>query len=257
MFGRDARVAGALAAIITAATVTVISGGPAVAEPNPDAGPDNCDFITELIDHNPHLAMKDAARIIKTDCGYRYRAGQQNSHLVITQVGNSLRFSDRGTDRIDVLAKRCTEIKGVRGIAAKCPIPSGISESNRLLVEVWPRLGNDFVDGSSLSSKFSMTVLADAGNDTALLGAGPDFFNGAFGNDRVRGGSGDDWIRTGDQRDRITAGAGDDYITGGYGPDRIDGGDGVDRLYCGPGKDSAVRDGGDAKVYLCETVRFA
>lgn len=258
MFKPAARLAAAaFAAVMTVVTATTMTGGVSVAAPQPDAGPDSCPFITELIDHNPHLAMKNAARIIKTKCGYRYRAGQQNSHLVITQQGNKLRFVDRRTDRIDVLAGPCTEIKGVRGIAAKCRIPSGYSASHRMLIEVWPRLGNDFVDGSKLSDTFSMTVLADGGNDTALLGAGPDFFNGAFHHDRVRGGAGDDWIRTGDHRDRVNGGPGSDYITGGYGDDTIVGGEGVDRLYCGPGRDRAFRDGGDSKIYLCESVSFS
>lgn len=255
MFGRDARLTGALASLITvAASTAILTGGSAVAEPQPDAGPDTCSFTTELIGRNPYLSMKNAARIIKTDCGYRYRAGQQDSHLVIRQVGDKLRFADRGTDRIDKLPATCTEIKGVRGIAAECPISYGISVDNRLLVEVWPRLGDDFVDGSTLSEEFSLTVLGDGGNDTALLGAGPDFFNGAFGNDRVQGGAGDDWIRTGDQHDRAKAGPGDDHITGGYGTDTIVGGEGADRVYCGGGRDSATRDAGDIIVYKCESV---
>ena len=254
MSTRAARLAGALAALITVATAVVASGGSSVADTQPDAGPDTCPFATELIGRNPHLAMKDAARILKTECGYRFRAGQQNSHLVITQVGNKLKFADRGTDRIDKLPSACTEIKGVRGIAATCRIPYDLSVDNRLLVEVWPRLGDDFVDGSTLSALFSMTVLGDAGRDTALMGAGPDFFNGAFDNDRVRGGAGDDWIRTGDQHDRVQGGLGRDHITGGYGDDTIDGGGDADRIYCGAGRDKATRDAGDLTVWKCETV---
>ena len=252
---RDARLAGTVAALITVVAATAfITGGNAVAAPQPDAGPDTCSFTTELLGRNPHLAMKNAARILKTDCGYRYRAGQQNSHLVITQVGNKLRFVDRRTDRIDALPATCTQIRGVRGIAAECPIPYGISVNNRLLVEVWPRLGHDFVDGSALSAQFSLTVLGDGGDDTALLGAGPDFFNGASGNDQVRGGAGDDWIRTGDQRDRVKAGPGKDHITGGYGTDTAVGGGGADRIYCGGGRDRAVRDRGDLIVFKCESI---
>jgi serralysin len=255
MFRRDARLAGTLAALITVAVAAVMTGGSSVAETKqPAAGPDTCSFTTELLGRNPHLAMKNAARILKTECGYRYRAGQQDSHLVITQVGDKLRFADRGTDRIDTLPAQCKEIKGVRGIAAKCPIPYGISEDNRLLVEVWPRLGDDFVDGSTLSAEFSMTVLGDGGDDTALLGSGPDFFNGASGKDRVRGGAGDDWIRTGDHRDRVKGGPGRDHITGGYGTDTAVGGEGADRIYCGGGRDRAVRDRGDLIVFKCESI---
>lgn len=234
-----------------------MTGGSSVAGTQPvDAGPDSCSsFTTELIGRNPNLAMKGAARILKTECGYRYRAGQQDSHLVITQVGDKLRFRDRGTDRIDVLPDSCTEIKGVRGIAADCRISYGYSFDNRMLIEVWPRLGDDFVDGSTLSAMFSMTVLGDAGNDTALMGAGPDFFNGAFGRDRVHGGAGNDWIRTGDQNDRVNGGPGHDYIVGGYGADTLKGATGADRLYCGSGRDRAVRDGSDIKIWQCESVR--
>jgi len=254
MSTRAARFVGVLAALITVATAVVASGSSSVADTRPDAGPDTCPFATELIGRNSHLAMKDAARILKTECGYRFRAGQQNSHLVITQVGNKLKFADRGTDRIDKLPSACTEIKGVRGIAATCRIPYDLSVDNRLLVEVWPRLGDDFVDGSTLSALFSMTVLGDAGRDTALMGAGPDFFNGAFDNDRVRGGAGDDWIRTGDQHDRVQGGLGRDHITGGYGDDTIEGGGDADRIYCGAGRDKATRDAGDLTVWKCETV---
>jgi serralysin len=255
MFRRDARLAAALAALITVAATAVMTGGTSVAETKPDAGPDSCPYTTELIT-TWVVPMKDAARLSKTKCGYRYRAGQQDSHLVITQIGNKLRFKDTGTDHFDALADACTEIKGVRGVAAECRIPNRTSVSNRLLVEVWPRLGDDFVDGSTLSAMFSMTVLGDAGRDTALLGAGPDFFNGAFDNDRVRGGAGDDWIRTGDGRDRIHGGPGSEYITGGDGPDRITGGDGADRLYCGSNRDEAVRDRGDIAVIQCESTTY-
>lgn len=255
MFRRDARLAGTLAALTAVAITSLMTGGsPVAATTQPAAGPDTCSFTTELLGRNPNLAMKNAARILKTDCGYRYRAGQQDSHLVITQVGGQLRFADRGTDRIDALPAQCTEIKGVRGIVAKCPIPYGISEGNRLLVEVWPRLGDDFVDGSTLSAEFSLTVLGDGGDDTALLGSGPDFFNGASGTDRVRGGAGDDWIRTGDHRDRVNGGPGRDHITGGYGTDTAVGGEGADRIYCGGGRDRTIRDRGDIIVFKCESI---
>jgi serralysin len=256
MFRREARLASVAAAVITLVSGTLVMSGNAAASSQPDnAGPDSCSFITALFQHNP-LPMKNAARIIKTDCGYRYRAGQQDSHLVITQVGNKLRFVDRKTDRIDAIPRTCKRIKGVRGIAAECRIGTGFSVNHRMLVEVWPRLGDDFVDGSSLSAMFSLSVLGDGGNDTALLGAGPDFFNGAFGNDTVRGGSGNDWLRTGDQHDRIISGPGNDFITGGIGSDYIDGGDGADKLYCGPGVDKAILDGADSKVVYCESRIF-
>lgn len=254
MFKRDVRVVGVLAALITVAATAVVVGGSSQAATKPDAGPENCAYTTELINRNPYLSMKGAARILETKCGYRYRSGQQDNHLVITQVGDTVRFVDRRTDRIDKLADSCTELKVDRGIAAECPVGYGVSPDARMLIEVWPRLGDDFVDGSSLSDDFSLAVLADGGDDTALLGAGPDFFNGAFGKDRVRSGAGDDWIRSGDARDHVNAGPGNDHITSGIGADSVVGGEGSDRLYCGPGNDTAFRDGGDLTVYACESV---
>lgn len=248
------RLAAASVILMTVATTAVVSGGNSVAETYPDAGPKGCAFHTALITTSPVVPMKNAARLTRTECGYRYRAGQQDSNLVITQVGGKLRFKDTGTERIDAIPRTCTEIKVVRGIVAKCRIPNNVSVNNRLLIEVWPRLGNDFVDGSSLSAMFSLSVLGDGGNDTALLGAGPDFFNGSFDRDRVRGGAGNDWIRTGDGRDRAAGGPGADHITGGHAADSIVGGPGPDRLYCGPGRDEVHRDRGDAVVAQCEVV---
>lgn len=256
MFRRNVRVAAVVTALITVATGVVVAAGvtSSSAATNASAGPDSCPFITELINHNP-LPMKDAARVYKTDCGYRVRSGQQDSHMVITQVGNKLRFVDRNTKRIDLLPAACNRIKGVRGIGFECPIGSGYSVNNRMLVEIWPRLGDDFVDGSSLSAEFSLTVLGDAGNDTALMGAGPDFFNGAFDRDRVVAGAGNDWIRSGDGHDVVKSGPGADFVTAGEGDDLVEGGDGADQLYCGPGRDTVSRDGSDPKVIYCEATR--
>ena len=94
------------------------------------------------------------------------------------------------------------------GIAAVCRVPAGISATAPLLLEVWPRLGDDYVDGSSLPDTFAMTVLSDAGHDVALFGAGPDFFNGFTGRDQVWGGAGNDWIRTGQEADLVWGGDG-------------------------------------------------
>lgn len=247
------RVARALVAALGVAAVAMVPVGSSEAGTQPEAGP-SCPFITELINHAPDLGLKGEARITKTECGYRYFSGRQNNRLVITQVGDKLRFSDPRTDRVDRLADACSNVRGVPGIVVLCPIPRGTDADHPLLVEVWPRLGDDFVDGSTLSAMFSMTVLGDAGHDVAFMGAGDDFFNGAFDADQVRGGAGDDWIRSGDQRDRVAGGPGHDYITSGEGGDRVVGGGGADRIYCGPGADDATRDGGDLTVYQCESV---
>ena len=186
------------------------------------------------------VPLKDAAILSKTDCGYRYRAGQQNSHLVVTRVKNGLRFADTRTARFERLAPACRKIRGVKvGIAAVCKVRGTVTARRPLLIEVWPRLGDDFVDGSSLPNTFAMAVLGDAGNDVALLGAGPDFFTGAYGRDHVVGGAGDDWIRTGDDSDHVRGGAGNDYLVGGYGRDSLTGDTGVDQIFCGDGADRA------------------
>ncbi len=219
---------------------------------------------------SPLIPLPDAAMITTTEHGYLYRAGQQDSHLVITQVDGGLRFHDSGTKEWKSLPDACRPEQMQAGVAAVCDVPSDIDVSNPMLLEVWPRLGDDFVDGSTLPAAFQMAVLADAGLDVVHLGAGHDFVNGAFDRDVVRGGPGDDWIRTGDGDDDIRGGSGDDLLIGsdgsdtvggGSGKDRVDGGAGGDRLYatdsqqdvvaCGAGFDRAWVDQID-KVIDCE-----
>jgi len=218
------------------------------------------------------IPLPDAAMITRTQHGYLFRAGQQDSRLEITRVDGGLRFHDMGTKEFKSLPDACRRQQVQVGVAAVCSVASDISVSNPMLLEVWPRLGDDFVDGSTLSAPFQMAVLADAGRDVVYLGAGDDFVNGAFDRDVVRGGSGDDWIRTGDGADDIRGGPGNDRligsggsdtVRGGPGLDRVDGGDGNDRLYaadasrdvvaCGAGSDSTQVDQTD-KLNDCESV---
>ncbi len=218
------------------------------------------------------IPLKDAAMITRTKHGYLYRAGQQDSHLVITRADGGLRFHDSGTKRFRSLPDACRPQQVQVGVAAVCNVASDISLSNPMLLEVWPRLGDDFVDGSTLAAPFQLAVLVDAGIDVVYLGAGDDFVNGAFGRDVVRGGPGDDWIRTGDGDDDVRGGSGNDRligsggsdtVRGGSGGDRVDGGDGNDRLYaadgsqdvvaCGAGADGARVDRTD-KLNDCESV---
>jgi serralysin len=235
----------------------------------------HADPVTELLGGNgPVIPLKDAAMVVKTDVGYRYQAGQQNSHLVVTQVGNRLHFADTGTARLKKFPASCRKEPARRGIALSCKVPAQYSTSKPMFLEIWPRLGHDFVDGSTLSATFRMWVLADAGRDRVFTGAGDDFVNGAQDADKVRGGAGDDWLRMGDSNDKVWGGNGDDKllgldgadkIQGGAGADQVLGGNGNDRLSGGPGNDKVNGGSGadDAwfdssdRVVLCEWTKRA
>jgi Ca2+-binding RTX toxin-like protein len=208
------------------------------------------EFTTALVDgRQVGKPLTGVAVIDRTEHGYVYRAGSQDNHLVVTRVKGGLRFADSGTPRFKGLAAQCRKARARRGVAAVCAVPSGISTRQPLLVEVWPRIGNDFLDTSRLSAQFSVTMLGDLGDDEARFGPGSDFFNGHTGRDRVSGGGGDDWIRTGDDADVVWGGPGNDYLVGMLGNDRIWGEDGDDwlvgmdgddRLVPGAGRDRAV-----------------
>lgn len=226
-----------------------------------------------LGEDGPPIPLKNAAMIDRTAIGYRYRAGQQDSRLVVKVVEGRLRFADRRTRELRAFPSSCEQLTPRRGIAALCDIPLWVSEQTPAFLEIWPRLGDDYVDGSTLPASFRMWVLADAGDDVIRTGAGDDFVNGAQDDDTVWGGDGDDWIRTGigndvlhgeggddkligtDGRDRVFGGPGNDSLYGGRGRDLLDGGDGADRLSCGGGsRDSFLADRSD-RVLLCEVNR--
>jgi serralysin len=217
------------------------------------------------------VPLPDAALVERTQYGYVYKAGQQDSHLVVTEVPEGLRFHDSGTLKFASLPASCRRQAVAVGVAAVCAVPTTVTTGNHMLVEVWPRLGDDYVDASSLSARFDVSVLADAGVDVVMTGAGNDFVNGAFDRDRVYGGAGNDWIRTGTGDDVLLGEAGNDKLVGsdhhdvvhgGSGNDRVDGGVGPDALWaeagqdtvsCGGGPDSAYVDGSD-RTRGCETV---
>jgi hypothetical protein len=258
-----------LAVLVGAAVTTGLAGSQLAAHADPAAGPP-CEFTQEIM-HSDVPPLKNRAMITRSDCGYRYHAGRQDSRLVVTRVEGGLRFADTGTTSWDRLTRACRATRARVGVAAVCKVPATVSTSRPLLIEVWPRLGDDYTDGSTLPATFALAVLGDAGNDVARLGAGPDFFNGAFGRDRVSGGAGNDWLRTGDDSDYIWGGAGNDHLVGvdgqdtiygGAGNDRVGGSDGNDRLYAGDGKDNVLcGNGTDAakvdrsdSVLSCESV---
>ena len=219
------------------------------------------------------VSLKNQADLLKTKHGYRIWTGQQTSHLVVTQTDSGLMFRDTGTAAFKKLAPQCTRVRHISpGIEAVCKIPADVSVSHPLLIEVWPRLGDDYTDTSSLSAEFNTVVLSDQGNDVAHFGAGDDFFNGGPGDNSVWGGDGNDWIRTGigndtvfgeGGNDNIVAAVGNNIVDGGPGDDRIWGGPGddtlrtdtgADSLLCGPGTDTAVADS-ESHVYRdCESV---
>jgi len=249
--------------------------GAATGQGTPPDGPGTAGppylYETELMGGYALISLPDQAMITKTEHGYLFRAGQQDSHLVVTLADGRLRFEDTGTERFKKLARACREETVAVGVAASCRVRSGISATVPLLLEVWPRLGDDFFDGSSLPNTFAMTMLSDAGDDVAMFGAGPDFFNGFTGRDRVWGGGGNDWIRTGDGPDWVSGGAGDDQLIGtdgrdtffgdegddrvggGAGNDRLDGGQGSDRIACEGGSDVVWTDADD-RLRSCEQV---
>ena len=263
----------ALALVATAALAAAGAGaangggGPAGA----NAGPPY-NFTTELMGQGTFIPLKDKAMLTRTRLGYLFRTGQQDSHLEVTLVNGKLRFVDTGTESFKRRTPACQRKRVKVGIAAVCRVPGDISERRPLLIEIWPRLGNDYTDVSTLPATFAVTVLGDKGHDVARFGAGPDFFNGYSGRDRVWGGGGNDWIRPGlgndvvlggsgnddvvavEGRDRVHGGEGADRLWGGDGNDRLRGGVGADFVLCGNGHDRAMADGADRIAQSCESV---
>lgn len=189
-------------------------------------------------DANVHnIGGKAIIRVSKW--GYTFIAGKQNTHLTISfdKETQRLRYHDTGTKRWIKVPKSCKKEKVKRGIAANCAIPKQF-RTGKMFLEVWPRLGDDYVDARTLPAKFRLWALMDGGRDTVLGGAGDDFVNGAFGHDTILGGPGNDFLRAGEQAD---------YIKGGPGRDKMSCGTG--------GPDLAVRDKQDFHFYSCEIIR--
>jgi serralysin len=212
-----------------------------------------------LGDGGKPIPLKNAAMILRTEWGYRYIAGQQDSDLTVREVDGNLVYTDRGTQELRDIPSTCSRKSVDVGIAAVCSVPAKYDSPNSMFLEIWPRLGDDTIDGSSLPSTYRMWVLGDKGDDVVRTGAGDDFVNGAQDNDTVWGGDGNDWIRTGIGNDTIYGGAGDDKLVGadghdevhgGDGNDRVGGGAGSDRLYAGAGKDVVACGGGSDSAWV-------
>jgi serralysin len=182
-------------------------------------------------DTGPVEPMKNQAKITRTRYGYRITAGQQNSHMTIRAVHRRLRIADTGTRQWKSLARACAAVRVPVGVAATCRVPASTRPANRTLLEVHPRLGNDYINGRGLPAVFEMAVLADRGRDAVYAGSGNDFINAAQDADRVRGGAGNDWMRGGEAGDVMDGDSGRDYMVGQYGRDVIRGGPGTDRIY--------------------------
>ncbi len=179
--------------------------------------------------------------------GYLVTAGLQHSRMRITETGRGLRIVDPGTAELREKLRGCERVRVRVGIGAFCRVSDRVTRRDPMRLGIVPRLGNDLIDARSLSARFNVSVLADAGHDVVRLGDGDDFVNGYTGVDRVFGGRGSDWIRTGIGDDVIKGGRGgdrlvgvegDDVVRGGAGRDRVGGGPGRDRLYGGDGADS-------------------
>ena len=247
MSARPTRFAALAAAFATAASIAlpVATAAPAGAAARGGSLPP-----TALLgDGGTPVPLKNQAQIVVSDWGLRYQAGQQDSNLTITQDDDGrIRYVDTGTERWRELPDECKRVTVSRGISAVCSIPEKFQDDDTMFLEVWPRLGNDRVDGSTISSSFRLWVLADAGRDSVITGHGDDFVNGAQDADRVWGGSGDDWLRTGIGNDRVSGGAGDDKVVGADDNDQLYGNTGNDHVYGGSGTDTLWSNDGDDSV---------
>lgn len=277
-----ARRPAALAATLAAVAAGIVSTGPTAQAAYEDATMDLARKTSGTAGLGPArpyvqeiaiggvVPLKNEALLNRTPQGWLYRAGQQHSDLTMTYSGKRLQFVDVNTQSWKWLPKACTKLAVPQGVGASCNVGPKFTTAAPMLVEVWPRLGNDTVDSTALPSLFDVAVLGDKGEDVARFGAGNDFFNGAQDNDRVFGGEGNDWLRTGLADDFIDGEGGDDYLVGVDGHDTIYGGsgndglygldgedklfagDGTDRLSCGNGFDEASMKSSD-KVLNCES----
>lgn len=194
------------------------------------------------------------ATITRLKHGYYYDAGQQDMHLVVTEVKGGLLYTDTKTNVLRGKPDSCDRRHAERGLIVFCHVPRNVTARNPYTVKVFGRLGNDYVNTSALSARFDLYGLCDAGNDTFIGGAGNDFVNGAFDRDRVVGGAGNDLLRGGTGHDVVIGGPGNDVLVGLEGPDRMDGQEGNDRV-AGDAGDDTLKSGPGVDFMLCYTGR--
>ena len=232
MSRRPGRLVCAVVTVLALSTLAVVAPSTTAHAGQPRGyGPSDPFDDALLADDGKGVSVRGRALIKRTKYGYRFTAAEQNSHLRITLTNNRLRFRDTRTPSWQSLPKGCTSQRVSPGVAATCRVPGDTSAAHPTLLEVHPRLGNDYVDGRGLPARFEMAVLGDAGRDTLFGGRGKDYFTGAMARDRINGGPGKDWIRGGEGRDRIDGGASSDWIVGMAGRDVIRGGSGRDRIF--------------------------
>lgn len=260
---------GGLAGLVLAASLLAAPTAAEAARPpsGPNAG--GAHPVTELTGQYDLPKLKEREVLLTVSkWGLRYVGGGVGNDLSVSEVDGEVLYVDRSADRWKSLPSVCRRVPVERGVGAQCRVPSKF-EDRTMFLEVYPRLGDDRTDASTMSDRFRMWVLTDAGKDSVRTGAGDDFINTAFQNDSASAGAGDDWVRVGSGRNRIDGGPGRDYLTGGPGRDAIRGGEDDDALYGGtgsdrltgdegddtlnggPGRDTAVRDRGD-RVRKCE-----
>ena len=93
------------AAVAALAVLAAVGGfalpGPAEGQGTPPYGEGTAgppyDYATELMGGGSLISLPDQAMITRTEHGYLFRAGQQDSHLVVTVTDEGLRFEDTGT----------------------------------------------------------------------------------------------------------------------------------------------------------------
>lgn len=216
---------------------------------------------TELVGTGTAIPLNNKAMILDSQWGPVYSAGQQNSKLKVTVSDDhkTITFRDRGIDGWKPGRKyfpgHCQKQRAKRGIKATCSIQPRFR--SHMFVQIWPRLGNDRIDGSTLPSWVRFWVLTDKGDDTVWGGAGDDFVNGYTGVETVHGGAGNDWIRTGLDNDIVYGDAGDDEVIAGEGNDEIHGGADTDKVGGGPGNDTLWGDAGSDNVVCADGVDVA
>lgn len=221
-------VTGIIAALAVSTLSLVALSTTATADQPRGYGPSDPFDDSIMPDDGPQESVRHQAKVIRTAYGYRFIAAEQNTHLRLSLTNGRLRFRDTHVASWKSLPRTCTRLRVSPGVGASCRVPGDHGAANRTLLEVRPRLGNDYVDGRGLPATFEMAVLGDAGRDTLFGGRGNDYLGGATDNDRTIGGAGRDWIRGGSGRDRLMGGAESDWINGLSGRDMIRGGSGRD-----------------------------